>query len=84
MDFRSQYPDFAEVEEHIRRAKLERSLAIAHFLVGIFDDVHRGLRRLAAVLGASLRRAGEFADRGERDRLAIQADAFVKRWVPKH
>ena len=46
MDIRNSYPDFIPIEEHIRRAKLERSLVIAQFLADGADGVVRGFRKL--------------------------------------
>ena len=76
MDFKTQYPDFASVEHHIRRARAERSVAIAHALINVWEATERGLKRLAGALSRNLA--------AERDRRAIEADSFVKRWVPKH
>ena len=75
MDFRTQYPDFAAVEHHIRRARAERSVAIAHALINLWEAGERGLKRLGEVFSRNLA--------AERDRRAIEADSFVKRWVPK-
>jgi hypothetical protein len=46
MDFKTAYPDYVAIEEHIRRARVERSLAIAHFLANAVDSAIRGLKRL--------------------------------------
>ena len=48
MDFKTTYPDYVAIEEHIRRARVERSLAIAQFLANLIDGVMRGLKRLAS------------------------------------
>ena len=56
MGFKDSYPDFAAIEGHIRRARLERSVAVAHFIAEFFDESARGLKRLARALGA--KRAG--------------------------
>ena len=48
MDFKTDYPDYVAIEEHIRRARVERSLAIAHFLANLVDSAIRGLKRLAS------------------------------------
>jgi hypothetical protein len=56
MNFKESYPDFASIEEHVRRARLERSVAIAHFIADFFDETNRGLKRLARALG--VKRAG--------------------------
>jgi hypothetical protein len=71
--FKDRYPDFAAIEHHIRRANAERSLYIAHLIVGMIDTVGGGIRRLMS-LGAN--RAA--------DARAIRSDPFLKRSVPKY
>ncbi len=44
MDFKDRYPDYATIEEHIRRARIERSLAIAQMLADAIAAVMKGLR----------------------------------------
>ena len=56
MTFRETYPDFAAIEGHIKRARAERSLAIAQFLADLIGDSINGLKKLARSLGA--KRAG--------------------------
>jgi hypothetical protein len=56
MDFKTAYPDYVAIEGHIRRARLERSLAIAQMLADLIDDAVRGLKKLAVKLGIT--RAG--------------------------
>lgn len=76
MNFKEQYPDFAAIEKHIHFARAERSVHVAHVIVGAVQATIQGLRKL-----------GAFMDRGlnaERDRRAIEADAFLKRSVPKY
>jgi hypothetical protein len=76
VDIKNEYPDFATVEGHIRRARLERSLAVSQALVNAGEAIGRGLRRAADALGRGLD--------AERDRRAIEADAFLKRSVPRY
>lgn len=76
MDFKTQYPDFAAVESHIQRARAERSVALAHVIAGVFASLGSGLRKLSESLGDGLA--------AERDRRAIEADAFLKRSVPRY
>jgi len=73
MDFKDKYPDFAAIEHHIRQARAERSVAIAMALAGLVMTLVKGLKRLTQVSAA-----------GERDRLAIEADPFLKRSVPRY
>ncbi len=76
MNFKTQYPDFASIEEHIRAARVERAVAIAAWLTDATLSVRRGLKRLAASTSAGLA--------AERDRRAIESDAFLKRSVPRY
>ncbi len=76
MDIRTQYPDFAAVEEHVRRAHAERSLVLGQMFADLAVAIGRGLKNLAA----SMQRGYE----AERDRRAIEADAFLKRSVPRY
>jgi hypothetical protein len=74
--FKDNYPEYAPIEHLIRRARVERSVAIAHAIVGIIETVGRGFRKLAEMMDRELH--------AERDRRAVQADAFLKRSVPKY
>ena len=76
MNFENDYPDYAVIESHIRRARIERSVAIAHAMVGAVNATVRGVKRLAASFGRGLE--------AERDRRAIESDAFLKRSVPRY
>jgi hypothetical protein len=76
MDFRNNYPEYAAIEEHIRRARAERSVAIAHMLANAIESTTRGIRRLVTDLGHGLQ-----ADWQKR---AIEADSFLKRSVPRY
>ena len=66
MSFKSDYPDFTAIEGHVRRAQVERPLAIA-------QAIGNGL----AAIGRFLARD---EDR-EQERLAVLADTFLKRSV---
>ena len=68
--------DFAVLESHIRRARIERSVALAESIAAVGEVIGRGLRRLATAMGRGLD--------AERDRRAIEADSFLKRSVPKY
>lgn len=68
------YPDFAVIEAHIRRARLERSVVLGQYIADF-----------AKWLGASARSLATVMQRGyeaECDRRAIEADAFLRRSVP--
>jgi hypothetical protein len=76
MDFKDRYPEFASIEDHIRRAKAERSVAVAHAIAGLIVNIGRGFRKLGDVMWSG--------PGAERDRLAIEADPFLKRSVPRY
>jgi hypothetical protein len=75
-DFNSRFPEYASVEEHIRKAQLERSVAIATWISDLVVGVGKGIKRLVAATGNGVA--------AERDRRAIEADAFLKRSVPRY
>jgi hypothetical protein len=76
MSFKTTYPDFAAVERHIHRANAERSVYLAHAIAGFLESATRGLRSIADSMGSGLA--------AERDRRAVEADAFLKRSVPRY
>jgi len=76
MSFKDTYPEFAAIEGHIRAARAERSVAIAAVLSDAIVAVIGGLKQLGAATGSSLA--------AERERRAIEADAFLKRSVPRY
>ena len=76
MDFKKLYPDFASVEQHVRRAQVERSVYLAHAIAGFIESATHGLKRVADAMGSGLA--------AERDRRAVEADAFLKRSVPRY
>ena len=76
MDFKTSYPDYAAVEHHIRRAHEERSVYLAHVIAGFIESAGRGLKRAVDSLGSGLD--------AERDRRAVEADAFLRRSVPRY
>lgn len=76
MDFRTNYPEYAVIEAHIRKARIERAVAVSHYLVDAGQAIARGLKRLATSVGRGLE--------AERDRRAIESDAFLKRSVPRY
>ena len=73
MKFNDQYPDFAEVAHHIRRARAERVVFLANVVSDVVTAVGRGLRNLVS---AGTGRAADLR--------AIESDAFLKRSVPKY
>jgi hypothetical protein len=76
MDFIKDYPEYAVIERQIRKARVERAVAVSHALVAGGESIVRGLKKLAASLGKGVE--------AERDRRAVEADAFLKRSVPRY
>jgi hypothetical protein len=76
MNFKTQYPEYAVIEEHIRRAKAERSVAIAHWIATTTDRVVRGIRNLAESMSRGIQ--------AQHERQLIDADSFLKRSVPRY
>ena len=68
--------DFAPLEEHIRRAHAER----AAYIGGLIGEGGAALARALKRLGAAMERG--YAE--ELDRRAIEADAFLRRSVPRY
>ena len=76
MSTRNEHPEFATLESHIRRARIERSVALSQSIVAVGQAIGRGLRRFADALARGMD--------AERDRRAVEADAFLKRSVPRY
>jgi len=76
LSFKQRYPEYASIEQHIRRAQAYRSVYIAHAIAGTIESIVRGLKKFGQAMGGGLA--------AERDRRAIEADAFLKRSVPKY
>ena len=68
--------DFTPVDEYIRRAHAER----AAYVGGLIAQGGAALSRALKRLGATMERG--YAE--ELDRRAIEADAFLRRSVPKY
>jgi hypothetical protein len=69
-------PGFTAIEGHIRRARAQRSVAIGVAIGELVATLMTGLKHLAESAGSGLA--------AERDRRAIEADAFLKRSVPRY
>jgi len=76
MNTQHDYPEFASIEEHIRRAQLQRAARIGHLIGVAAEAILRGLKRAALAFGDGLA--------AERERRAIEADAFVRRHLASH
>lgn len=70
------HADFAPIEQHIHDANLERAAYIGALFGKGAAAVSRALKRL----GAAMERG--YAE--ELDRRAIEADAFLRRSVPRY
>ena len=68
--------DFRTIEAHIRRARVERSVAVAQSIAAAGEAIGRALRALYEAVGRGLE--------AERDRRAVESDAFLKRSVPRY
>ena len=75
MSFKQTYPDFATIENHIHRARVERAVMVSQAIVAGVQATIRGLKLL--------RNALERNFHAELDRRAVEADAFLKRSVPR-
>jgi len=76
MSFSTDYPEYREIEEHIRHARAERSVAIAHAIADAVVAVIRGFKQLRAGLAHGIKL--------ERDIHALQVDALFRRSLPHH
>jgi len=68
--------NYSAIEAHIRNARIERQVVIAEILANAIQATLNGFKRLGAILGHGLD--------AEVDRRAIEADAFLKRSVPRY
>jgi len=75
MSFRTEYPEYSAIEEHIRRARAERSVAIAHMIANAVGAAIRGLRQLREGLTHGVKL--------EHDVHALQVDALFRRTFPR-
>jgi hypothetical protein len=76
MNFKTEYPEYAVIEDHIRRAHAERSVAIAHMIANAVEALVRGTRQLVDSLGRGIQ--------AHHERQLIEADSFLKRSLPHH
>ena len=76
MNFKEKYPDFAAIETHIRAARVERAVYLSQAIIGGIQAVIGGVKKLGSYTARNLQ--------AERDRRSIEADAFLKRSVPRY
>jgi hypothetical protein len=62
---------YEAIEAHIRRAHIQRSVALAQIFAAAADSLGRGVRRLARDVAASFNRT--------RPALTVEADALLGR-----
>ena len=84
MKFTNEYPDYASVEEYIRRARLERSIAIGNLIADGVAATWRFMQKVADAIFSYRISVGSFLDHesAEHDRQAVEANPFLKRSVP--
>jgi len=73
MRFNETNPDFANVQQHIQRAQVERAAYVGALIAEGGAALARALKRLGAVM--------ERGYNAELDARAIEADAFLRRAV---
>lgn len=66
MNFAKSHPDFAAIEAHIRRARVERSLVIAEGIAAAMTAVGRMFQK---------------PHQAEAERKHVAADAFLRRSI---
>lgn len=76
MSFKDTYPDYADIEAHVKRARIERSLALSQAFADAAEAFTRGLRRVAKAFSSQ--------PHAENDRRFVESDTFLKRWVSHH
>ena len=58
MNLNNNYPDFAAIEQHIHRARVERAVVISQGIVAFVGGTVRGLRRVYKAICAGIARRG--------------------------
>ena len=75
MNYHERNSDFAAIERHIRRARLERSVAVSQMVVAGIGATLRGLRAAGAMLKAAFHAVMH---------RTISSDAPARRSVPRY
>ena len=76
MNFKDKYPQYAAIEKHVRDARLERAVYLSEVIIDAVQAAVGGLKRLGSIAARNVE--------AERDRRSIEADAFLKRSVPRY
>jgi len=80
MSFRNDDPDYSSVQDLIRRARLERSVAMGNLIAAGIARTWEFMKKTAdAILKPASMLDQESA---EHDRNALEGDPFLKRSVP--
>jgi hypothetical protein len=74
--FESQFPQYADIQDHIRHARLERSVHIAEAFATLVHKAAVLLKGFAASMSDGLA--------ADNDRRAIEADVFLRRSVGRY
>jgi hypothetical protein len=75
MNFKTRYPEYASVEEHVRLAHAERAVYLGHLLADVIDRALRGVKAIGASLNATIE---------AREKEAGETDLFLKRAVHRY
>ncbi|HEY2627839.1 MAG TPA: hypothetical protein VGI57_01870 [Usitatibacter sp.] len=75
MDFKTRYPEYASVEEHVRHAHAERAVYVAHLLADAIYRVMRGVKAFGASVSATIE---------AREKEAGETDLFLKKAVHRY
>ncbi len=76
MEFKDTYGDYAAIEQQIKAAHVERAMVVGTLLAEGGAALAHGLQRLADAFTSGTA--------AERDRRAVEADAFLRRSVPRY
>ena len=76
MEFKDTYGDYAVIERQIKAAHAERAMVVGTLLAEGGLALVNGIRRITQGFGTGLA--------AERDRRAVEADAFLRRSVPRY
>jgi hypothetical protein len=80
MSFKETHPEFAPIQGHIERLRLERAATIGAAAAEV-------ARSVMVAIGDAFKRLGRHMERGyaaELDSRAIEADAFLRRSAPRY
>lgn len=76
MQIKDTYADYAVIERQIKAAHAERAMVVGTLLAEGGVALINGIRRITGGFSSGLA--------AERDRRAIEADAFLRRSVPRY